>query len=74
MITNMLYYLQGSHSDALKEYRRYRRGYVNKWLVKRRIKAFYSVTIAPDFRQGARSLMQVLLSFIIFVLFIFINE
>ncbi|XP_060592142.1 solute carrier family 12 member 2-like isoform X2 [Ruditapes philippinarum] len=50
--------LQGSHSDALKEYRRFRRGYVNKWLTKRRIKAFYSVTIAPDFRQGARSLMQ----------------
>ncbi|XP_053405857.1 solute carrier family 12 member 3-like isoform X2 [Mercenaria mercenaria] len=50
--------LEGSHSDALKEYRRFRRGYVNKWLTKRRIKGFYSVTIAPDFRQGARSLMQ----------------
>lgn len=50
--------LEGTHADSIKMYRRYKRGPVNRWLVKRRIKAFYSVTIAPDFRQGARSLMQ----------------
>ena len=50
---------QGGHSETLKEYRRYKRGYVSKWLSRRRIKGFYSVTTATDFRQGARSLMQV---------------
>ncbi|KAL4227820.1 hypothetical protein ACF0H5_013257 [Mactra antiquata] len=50
--------IESNNPGALKEYRRYKRGYVNKWLSKRRIKAFYSVTMAPDFRQGARSLMQ----------------
>jgi len=50
--------IEGNHGETLKEYRRYKRGYVNKWLTKRRIKAFYSVTTAKDFRQGAQSLMQ----------------
>ncbi|XP_052797099.1 solute carrier family 12 member 2-like isoform X2 [Mya arenaria] len=50
--------IEGSHSDTLKDYRRYKRGYVNRWLSKRHIKAFYSVTTAPDYRLGAKSLMQ----------------
>lgn len=58
---------QGSNPGALKEYRRYKKGYASKWLSKRRIKAFYNVTMAPDFRQGARSLMQVCVKFLIYI-------
>ncbi|XP_052280558.1 solute carrier family 12 member 2-like isoform X2 [Dreissena polymorpha] len=50
--------IEGADSETLRQYRRYQKGYVTRWLNKRKIKAFYSVTTATNYRQGARGLMQ----------------
>ncbi|KAK3594337.1 hypothetical protein CHS0354_026214 [Potamilus streckersoni] len=50
--------IEGDSTATLKDLKRWRKDQMYVWFHKRRIKAFYSVTSAPDFRQGAQSLMQ----------------
>lgn len=51
--------LQGPQSDNLKHLRGMRPKEAYHWLHNRRVKAFYSVTTAPDFRCGVQNLLQV---------------
>ncbi|XP_022331098.2 solute carrier family 12 member 2-like isoform X2 [Crassostrea virginica] len=48
----------GAQTENLKHLRGMRPKEAYRWLNNRRVKAFYSVTTAPDFRCGVQNLMQ----------------
>uniref|UniRef100_A0A8W8HNT7 Solute carrier family 12 member 2 n=1 Tax=Magallana gigas TaxID=29159 RepID=A0A8W8HNT7_MAGGI len=50
--------VEGPQSDNLKHLRGMRPKEAYHWLHNRRVKAFYSVTTAPDFRCGVQNLLQ----------------
>lgn len=56
---DVCFFLQGPQSDNLKHLRGIRPKEAYHWLHNRRVKAFYSVTTAPDFRRGVQNLLQV---------------